>query len=76
MKAEFTQIAAPGIRIWWINLIPANAIEDFAEGVYKDLPYSALAAAVFFHVRAKKVDIIPDISEAGRADDSVSCARF
>ncbi len=72
-KAEFAQIAAPGYPHLVDQLdFLANAIEDFAEGAYKDLPYSALAAAVFALTYAhKKVDIIPDyLSEAGRADDS------
>ena len=50
----------------------ADAVEDTAEGIYKDLPYFALAEAVFALVYAhKKVGIIPDtILNLGRADDS------
>jgi len=72
-KAEFTQIAAPNYPHLVDQLeFLANAVEDFAEGAYKDLPYNALAAAVFALTYAhKKVDIIPDyINESGRADDS------
>jgi len=72
-KAEFTQIAAPKYPHLVDQLeFLANAVEDFAEGAYKDLPYSALTAAVFALTYAhKKVDIIPDyINETGRADDS------
>ena len=72
-KAEFTQIAAPKYPHLVDQLeFLANAVEDFAEGAYKDLPYSALAAAVFALTYAhKQVDIIPDyIGGSGRADDS------
>ena len=72
-KAEFAQIAAPGYPHLVDQLeFLANAIEDFAEGAYKDLPYSALAAAVFALTYAhNKADIIPDdLTETGRADDS------
>jgi len=72
-KAEFTQIQAPKYPHLVDQLeFLANAVEDSAEGAYKDLPYSALAAAVFALTYAhKKVDVIPDyIHESGRADDS------
>lgn len=72
-KAEFTQIAAPKFPHLVDQLeFLANVVEDTAEGVYKDLPYSALAAGVFALMYAhKKVDIIPDYhDEVGRADDS------
>ncbi len=72
-KAEFTQIAAPGYPHLVDQLeFLANVVEDFAEGAYKHLPYSALAAAVFALTYAhKRVDIIPDyFSDSGRADDS------
>jgi uncharacterized membrane protein YkvA (DUF1232 family) len=54
----------------------ADCVEDVAEGAYKDLPYSALAAAVFALTYAhKKTDIIPDhVGPLGHADDS-SVAR-
>lgn len=50
----------------------ADAVEDTSEGVYKDLPYTAFAEAVFALTYAhKKMDIIPDaLPEMGRADDS------
>ena len=72
-KAEFTQINAPRFPHLVDQLeFLANAVEDTAEGAYKDLPYCALAAAVFALTYAhRKVDIIPDyIGDAGRADDS------
>ena len=50
----------------------ADAVEDAVEGAYKDLPYTAVAQAVFALLYAhKKMGIIPDsILELGRADDS------
>src|SRR6266700_796914 len=50
----------------------ADAVEDSAEGAYKELPYLALAQAVFALIYAhKKVGIIPDsVLNLGRADDS------
>jgi uncharacterized membrane protein YkvA (DUF1232 family) len=72
-KVEFTQINAPKFP-HLINQLEflADAVEDFAEGAYKDLPYVAVAQAVFALMYAhKKVDIIPDlIPNLGRADDS------
>jgi uncharacterized membrane protein YkvA (DUF1232 family) len=72
-KVEFTQINAPKYPHLWDQLeFLANAVEDFAEGAYKDLPYCALAQAVFALTYAhRKVDIVPDvIPDVGRADDS------
>jgi uncharacterized membrane protein YkvA (DUF1232 family) len=72
-KLEFTQIYEPlfphlGTQLDFL----ANAIEDSAEGAYKDLPYSAIAQAAFALIYAhKKVGIIPDaVLNLGRADDS------
>lgn len=72
-KLEFTQIHAPGFPHLVDQLeFLADAVEDFAEGAYKDLPYYTAAQAVFALMYAhKKVDIIPDlIPGSGRADDS------
>lgn len=72
-KLEFTQIAAPQFPHLVDQLeFLADAVEDFAEGAYLDLPYYATAQAVFALTYAhKKVDIIPDlIPNSGRADDS------
>lgn len=72
-KLEFTQISAPLFPHLVDQLeFLADAVEDTAEGAYKDLPYCALAQAVFALVYAhKKVGIIPDsVLNLGRADDS------
>src|SRR2546422_1007479 len=72
-KMEFTQINAPLFPHLVDQLeFLANAVEDFAEGAYKDLPYGAFTQAVFALIYAhKKVGIIPDsILSLGRADDS------
>jgi len=72
-KVEFTQIKAPKYPHLWDQLeFLANAVEDFAEGAYKDLPYYAVAQAVFALTYAhRKVDIVPDVvPDVGRADDS------
>jgi len=72
-KMEFTQINAPKYPHLVDQLeFLADAVEDSAEGAYKDLPYYAVAQAVFALTYAhKKVDVIPDlIPNLGRADDS------
>ena len=72
-KVEFTQINAPKFPHLVDQLeFLADAVEDTAEGVYKDLPYVAFAQAVFALTYAhKKIDVIPDfIINSGRADDS------
>jgi uncharacterized membrane protein YkvA (DUF1232 family) len=72
-KVEFTQIRAPKFPHLVDQLeFLADAVEDFAEGAYKDLPFYAVAQAVFALTYAhKKVDVIPDlIPNLGRADDS------
>jgi len=72
-KVEFTQIQAPLFPHLVDQLeFLADAVEDFAECAYKDLPYYAVAQALFALTYAhKKVDIIPDIiPNSGRADDS------
>ena len=72
-KLEFTQIHAPLFPHLVDQLgFLADAVEDTAEGAYKDLPYFAVAEAVFALVYShKKVGIIPDtVLNLGRADDS------
>src|SRR3977135_2184397 len=69
-KVEFTQINAPKFPHLVDQLeFLADAVEDFAEGAYKDLPYYAVAQAVFALTYAhRKVDVIPDlIPNIGRA---------
>jgi len=72
-KLEFTQIYEPlfphlGQQLDFL----ANAVEDFAEGAYKEIPFYAIAQATFALLYAhKKVGIIPDaVLNLGRADDS------
>ncbi|MCO5051925.1 MAG: hypothetical protein M9920_06455 [Verrucomicrobiae bacterium] len=72
-KLEFTQINAPLFPHLVDQLaFLADLVEDVLEGVYKELPYSTLAQAVFALVYAhKKVGIIPDsVLSLGYADDS------
>lgn len=72
-KLEFTQIYAPLFPHLVDQLeFLADAVEDTAEGAYKDLPYFAVAEAVFALIYARKnVGIIPDsVLNLGRADDS------
>ena len=72
-KLEFTQIHAPKFPhlVDQLNFL-ADAVEDVLEGAYKDLPYTAVAQALFALLYAhKKMGIIPDsILDLGRADDS------
>lgn len=72
-KLEFTQINSPNFPHLATQLeFLTNAVEDALEGAYKDLPYTALAQAVFALIYAhKKIGIIPDsLLELGRADNS------
>ena len=72
-KLEFTQIYEPLFPHLVDQLdFLANAVEDAAEGAYKDLPYFAFAQAAFALIYShKKVGIIPDsVLNLGRADDS------
>jgi uncharacterized membrane protein YkvA (DUF1232 family) len=72
-KVEFTQIHAPKFPHLVDQLeFLADAVEDSAEGAYKELPYYTIAQAVFALTYAhRKVDVIPDAMDSmGRADDS------
>ncbi|HTX21935.1 MAG TPA: hypothetical protein VMD27_08790 [Candidatus Aquilonibacter sp.] len=72
-KLEFTQINAPKFPHLVDQLeFLADAVEDAIEGAYKELPYPAVAQAVFALLYAhKKMGIIPDsLLDLGRADDS------
>jgi uncharacterized membrane protein YkvA (DUF1232 family) len=72
-KVEFTQINEPHFPHLSDQLeFLAEAVEDFAENAYKDLPYVAVAGAVFALIYAhRKLGIIPEyVPNLGRADDS------
>jgi len=72
-KLEFTQISAPQFPHLVDQLeFLADAVEDAVEGAYKELPYTAVAQAVFALLYAhKKMSILPEsILDMGRADDS------
>jgi uncharacterized membrane protein YkvA (DUF1232 family) len=72
-KLEFTQINAPKFPHLVDQLeFLADAVEDATEGAYKDLPFVAVAQAVFALLYAhKKMGIIPEgILEMGGADNS------
>lgn len=72
-KLEFTQIQAPQFPHLVAQLeFLANALEDALEDAYKELPYFAVAQAIFALIYAhKKLGIIPDtILNLGYADDS------
>jgi len=72
-KLEFTQINAPKFP-HLVNQLEflADAVEDAVEGAYKELPYAAIAQAVFALLYAhKKMGLIPEsVLDMGRADDS------
>ena len=72
-KLEFTQINAPRFP-HLVNQLEflADAVEDAVEGAYKDLPYAAVAQAVFALLYAhNKMNILPEVfTDLGRADDS------
>jgi len=72
-KLEFTQINAPKFPHLVDQLeFLADAVEDSVEGAYQELPYAALAQALFALIYAhKKAGIIPEgILELGGADNS------
>jgi len=72
-KLEFSQIHAPKYPHLVDQLeFLANAVEDAADGTYKELPYYAIAQAAFALIYAhKKMGIIPDsVLDLGKADDS------
>jgi hypothetical protein len=72
-KLEFTQISAPKFP-HLVNQLEflADAVEDAVEGAYKELPFIAIAQAVFALIFAhKKTAIIPEgVLELGGADNS------
>ena len=72
-KVEFTQIKSPEYPHLVDQLeFLADAVEDAAEGVYRELPYYAMVQAVFVLIYAhKKLNMISGIIPApGSVDDS------
>lgn len=72
-KLEFSQIQAPNYPHLVDQLeFLSNAVEDAADGTFKELPYYAIAQAAYALVYShRKLDIIPDgIHGLGKADDS------
>src|SRR5579871_4022560 len=72
-KLEFTQINAPNFPHLVDQLeFLADAVEDVIEGAFKELPFVAIAQAVFALVYVhKKMGLIPEsILELGGADNS------
>src|SRR5271154_596796 len=72
-KLEFTQINAPKFPHLVDQLeFLADAVEDVIEGAYKELPFIAVAQAVFALLYAhKKMGVIPEsVLELGGADNS------
>ena len=73
LKLKFTELDDPAFPHLADQLeFLADVVEDFAEGVEEDLPYTTVAAAVFALLYVnRQSDLIPGlISEAGLADDS------
>ncbi|HKI72598.1 MAG TPA: YkvA family protein [Verrucomicrobiae bacterium] len=73
LKMEFTQINAPKYPHLVEQLeFLADVVEDFAEGAEDDLPFVALASAVFALIYAhRQKDLIPDfVPDFGHADES------
>lgn len=73
MKVEFAQFDAPEYPHLVDQLeFLADAVEDFAEGAYSDLPYNAVAAATFALMCAHKmIHAIPNFTPSvSHADDS------
>ncbi len=73
LKMEFTQINAPKYPHLVEQLeFLADVVEDFADGAEEDLPYIAVASAVFALIYAhRQKDLIPDfVPEFGHADES------
>lgn len=72
-KLEFTQISAPKFPHLVDQLeFLADAVEDAVEGAYKDLPYGAVAQAVFalLYTHKKTGMLSETLAQLGRADDS------
>jgi len=73
LKLKFTEFESPAFPQLSAQLeFLADVVEDFAEGVEEELPYSTVVAATFALIYAdRQVDMIPDALPApGFADDS------
>ncbi|MGD0410630.1 MAG: hypothetical protein ABSC18_02925 [Verrucomicrobiota bacterium] len=73
LKLKFTEFENPAFPQLSEQLeFLADVVEDFAEGVEEELPYSTVVAATFALIFAdRQVDMIPDALPApGFADDS------
>ncbi len=73
LKLKFTEFENPAFPHLSEQLeFLADVVEDFAEGVEEELPYSTVAAATFALIYAdRQVDMIPDALPAPDfADDS------
>ena len=73
LKLKFTEFDDPAFPHLSDQLeFLADVVEDFAEGVEEDLPYSTVVAATFALVYAdRQTDVIPDaLPEPGFANDS------
>ena len=73
LKLKFTELDNPAFPHLPDQLeFLADVVEDFAEGVEEDLPYSTVVAATFALIYAdRQVEMIPDALPApGFADDS------
>jgi uncharacterized membrane protein YkvA (DUF1232 family) len=73
LKLKFTELEDPAFPHLIDQLeFLADVLEDFAEGVEDDLPYSTVAAVAFAIIYAhRQFDLMPEsVPEAGLADDS------
>jgi len=73
LKLEFTQIHAPLFPHLVDQLtFLADVVEDFGEGQADEMPFYAVAEAIFALLYGhKRTDLIPDfLPSLGRADDS------
>jgi hypothetical protein len=73
LKAEFTQINAPKFPHLVDQLeFLADVVEDYVEGVAKDIPLFTIACAAFAILYShRSFEVMPGaISEFGKADDS------
>jgi len=73
LKLKFTELDDPNYPHLTDQLeFLADVVEDFAEGVEEDMPYTAVAASVFALLYAhRQLDVMPGaIPENGTANDS------